>query len=88
MTRYACYKYTGDINPYDVQYGKRYKLAIYKLSLFERLFGRYPVGWHVVVYRPFDSNTAIMHYTSMQEFESNWCKVQTKQANSSLILTH
>lgn len=89
MTSYARYRYIGDVNPYDVEHGKSYKLAIYKLSLFERVFGKYPIGWRVIVYRPFDCNTAIMHYSSRYEFENDWAKVKTRQQpNKSLILTH
>lgn len=76
MTKYATYTYAGGDNHYGLENGKQYKLALYKMSWFERLFSKYPVGWGLVVYRPFDSNTCLMPYANVAEFESNWEKIE------------
>ena len=89
MTKYASYRYVGDDNPYGLKNGKRYNLAVYSMNWFQRLLSRYPVGWSVIAYRPFERNTCLMPYASMHDFESNWCKVLVKQtANKPLIPAH
>lgn len=86
MTKHATYQYTGEDNAYGLKHGKQYNLAIYEMNWFERLFSKYPVGWHVVAYRPFERNTCLMPYGSYHEFNESWSKVKIRQnARNTLI---
>lgn len=91
MIKHAEYRYLGGENHYGLVKGKRYKLAIYKMSIFERLFSKYPVNWHIIAYRPFESGTCLMPYKNTDEFESYWSKVPQKcpeSAPKTLIPSH
>lgn len=85
MTKIAEYKYLGKDNIYGLKHGKKYKLAIYKMSWFERLFSKYPINWYIVAYRPFEHNTCLMPYKSQAEFNNTWIQVPAKNLQQSEI---
>jgi hypothetical protein len=66
--------------------GRVYNLAIDKLDLVERAFGHYPFSWKVIAFRPFDKNTPLMPYCSMEAFEKNWSKVDDNPRKTSEVL--
>lgn len=86
MTKYAQYEYVGSTegNCYELKTGNRYRLAIYKMNWFERLFSKYPVSWYIVAYRPFEKNTCLMPYGSKAEFECNWKYLEPFTATNTL----